>query len=57
LRGEWVIAPLKDRDLGEGFLAAVEQALGGTESGMERWHANTWQRGLPDCRRQRTQAG
>jgi CubicO group peptidase (beta-lactamase class C family) len=51
------IAPLKDRDLGEGFLAAVKQALGGTESGMERWHANTWQRGLPDCRRQRTQVG
>ncbi len=51
------IEPLKDQDFGDGFLDAVREALGGTGADMERWHDNTWRRGLPDCRRQRVQVG
>ena len=51
------LEPLKDLDLGGGFHDAVRQALGGTDEAMERWHANTWRRGLPDCRRALTQVG
>ena len=51
------LEPLKDLDLGDGFHDAVRQALGGTDEAMERWHANTWRRGLPDCRRTLTPVG